>query len=254
MQHALRRRSEELRGDLDSRHLDDDTIGRDDLAGRIAADAVRAVAHHGQRQVEKRRRLDEADAATQVQFDAAAFQARLAGAVDEIETVGGITEVFLDTVDGGLDGWQRQAGGTEESEHPCFAHRLDDLCRADSVGHRAGEVGIADAMVGAESRIAQVFQPTGRRVSRPRGHCGHGWSFVWNQRVATAVFDEVDRPADCADRFQNDLCVRHGGTHRPALNPVASMGSNDNGLRGGLPAIAVFRVTVDENMRRWCGR
>ena len=51
-----------------------------------------------------------------------------------------------------------QPGGAEEAEHPGAAHRLDDLGRADAVGHRPGHVGEAQPMVGAKRRIAQVFE------------------------------------------------------------------------------------------------
>ncbi|MGH7058162.1 MAG: hypothetical protein ACREFZ_09840, partial [Acetobacteraceae bacterium] len=48
------------------------------------------IAHHWQRQIEKCRRLDEPNAAAQIQIDDAAFQVRLSRTVDEVETVGHI--------------------------------------------------------------------------------------------------------------------------------------------------------------------
>ena len=117
LQEALRRRREEPRRHLDARHLGDDAVGRDDAAVAVAMDAGGAIADHGQRQVEVRRRLDEADAAAQVQIDDGRFDARLVGRVDEVEAVRQVAEVCLEAVDGLLDAAERQARGAEEAEH-----------------------------------------------------------------------------------------------------------------------------------------
>ena len=41
---------------------------------------------------------------------------------------------------------------------PGPAHRLDDLGRADAVGHRPGHVGVAQAVIGAEAGVAERLQ------------------------------------------------------------------------------------------------
>src|SRR5262249_48055669 len=96
---------------------------------------------------------------------------------------------------------------------------LDDVGRTDAVGHRPGEVGITNTVVGAEGGIAQVFQATSRGVGRPCSWRQRGQSFGGNQRAAAAVFEKVDRSADGADRFRNDLCFSHGGTPTPCAQP-----------------------------------
>ena len=73
----------------------------------------------------------------------------------------GVAEAARETVDGGFDAGRRQAGGAEEAEHPGPAHGLDDLDGADAVGHRAGDVGVAEAMVGAKGGVAEVFELAG---------------------------------------------------------------------------------------------
>ena len=82
-----RRRRQELRGHLDPRHLGDDPVRRHDLPRGVAVDAVHAVAHDRQRQVEIRRGLDQPHPAPQVEVDHRLFQGRLARAVDQVEAV-----------------------------------------------------------------------------------------------------------------------------------------------------------------------
>ncbi len=172
-------------------------------------DAVQAIAHHRQRQIEKRRRLDKSNAAAEIKINDGAFEARLARTVDEVEPVGRLAEIFLNTVESGLNGLHRQAGGSKKCQHAGSAHRFDDVRRADTVGHRSGQVRITNAMIAAKSRIAEVLQTVGGSISHP-----HSWrrgQFFWGNQLVTAVVSgEVDRPANDADRVLNDRCISHG--------------------------------------------
>src|SRR2546423_1396886 len=49
----------------------------------------------------------------------------------------------------------------KEPARPRLPHRLDDPGRADAVGHRPGDVGVAQAVVGAEGGVAQILGPAG---------------------------------------------------------------------------------------------
>ena len=172
---SRRRRRQELRGHLDARDLGDDPVRRHDPARAVAVDAADAVADHRQRQVEVGRRLDQPHAAAEVEVDDRRLEVRLVRAVDQVEAVGGRSP------EGPPEPVDRRArppcsgrpAAPKKPSMPAAAHRLDELDRADAVGHRAGQIGIADAVLGAEGRVPQSLRPACGQVAddpvRPAG-------------------------------------------------------------------------------------
>ena len=217
----LRRRGEELRGDLDPRDLGDDLVRCHDPAGPwVAADPPDPVADHGQGQVEIGRRLDQPDLPAKVEVDHRRFERRVVRAVDQVVTARQARG--FQPVDRGLDRPEREARGAEDPEHAGAAHRLDDLGRADPVGHRAGDVGEAEAVVVAKGGVAQGLGAAGGEVAEDRSA-----AFVagLDEVEAGRPFDDEERRTDLAERPLHPLSARHGDhrstprARRPAFRP-----------------------------------
>ena len=84
----------------------------------------------------------------QVQVNDGLLHLRLVGAVDQVEAVRQVRHRARQSIDGRRDASERQAGRSEETQHPRPSHLLDEVGRANAVGHRAAEVGVAQAVVG----------------------------------------------------------------------------------------------------------
>ena len=53
---------------------------------------------------------------------------------------------------------QAEPGGTEKTEHPRPAHFPDQPGRGNAIGHRARDIGVAQAMIVSERIVPQVFR------------------------------------------------------------------------------------------------
>src|SRR5207249_1604730 len=105
------------------------------------------------------------------------------------------------------------------------AQSLDDVGGADAVGHGPGHVGVAQAVVGAEGRVAQVLQAAGRRVARARGTVGPDSILAVRTEAAVPVSRaEGDGPVDSADRLQDGLFACHGSLSPASRQPVSEYG------------------------------
>ena len=159
----LGRRSQELAGDLDPRHLGDDPVGSHDLSLRIAANPRHSVAYQRQGQVEKRRRLYQADAPPQIKINDCRLVRRFLRAMDQVEAERErLPGAAVDPVDRALDGLDREPRRSEDAQHSPPAHRLDYLDRANAIGHRPGHAGESRPVRFAKGWVSQLFQPAGR--------------------------------------------------------------------------------------------
>ena len=112
----------------------------------------------------------------------------------------GVAEAAREPIDGGLNAGQRQPGGAEETEHPGPAHGLDHFDGADAVGHGAGDVGVAEPVVGAERGVAEVFEAAGG---------DEGGTGPLSHHPAAALLIEDKRTDDGANRFVEIRIVGH---------------------------------------------
>ena len=91
----FRRRRKEFAGDLFARHLGDDPIGTDDLTLVVSVNAVNAVFYQGHSQIQVRRCRNQLDPLGQVKVHGFLFQIHIAGAMNQVETVGYVAKFFL---------------------------------------------------------------------------------------------------------------------------------------------------------------
>ena len=134
---------------------------------------VHTIPHYRSRQAQVSGRADKLDPLPQIEVHDVVFQTPHIRTMDEIEAIGTITEIGLDTIDLLFDLCRRQTCRTVETEHPGSAHGFDNVRRADPVSHGPRETGVSDAMVSAERRIAELFDRAGRDVS-----------FDWERAIA----------------------------------------------------------------------
>ncbi len=126
-----------------------------------------------------------------------------------------IAELVLNPRQGFFDHVQMQPSRAEDAEKPATAHRLDDLDRADSIGHRTRHAGVAQPVIGDEARVPQIFQPARRNV---RGHLVRSrrtrtdCRLFHNLKAARPIHDEK-RVADPSQRALQILRVSRGHSH-----------------------------------------
>ncbi len=224
--HFLRRRRHELRGHLDPRDLGDDPVRSHDPPRFVVADARQAVAHHGQRQVQKGRGLDQSHLPAKVQVHHGRLQPGLTRTVDQVHRIGDRTaEVPLQAVDRPLHRRERQPGGTERPEIARPPHRLDDLDRSDPVGHGARHARIAQTVLGRESRVAQVLHAAGGDVGDPFVPiAGQGEISGGNLQTPASPADP-DRVADSSECSLPAVVLNRVDNHRACSAPVPTAGA-----------------------------
>ncbi|MCL9795768.1 acyclic terpene utilization AtuA family protein [Frankia sp. AgKG'84/4] len=123
--------------------------------GTVPAHAEEPVADEFRRRLDERRRLQDGDAVAQAGVDRGPLQRRLARAVDEVageRRAGGVAD---DRGERLVDPGRQDPGRAERGEEPGAGQRRDHRRRGDAVGHRAGHVGVAHAVRGAEGRVTE---------------------------------------------------------------------------------------------------
>ena len=139
-----------LRRHLDARHLGDDAVRRDDAAVGVAADAGDAVAHDRQRQVEVRRRLDAAARpGAGSRSTTAASRSGSLRAVDQVEAVRQRRpSVCCEAVDGrARRAASDRPAAPKKPSMPARPIASTISAERDAVGHRPGDVGVAQPVV-----------------------------------------------------------------------------------------------------------
>ncbi len=155
-QQSGRGRAEPFGGDFLAGDFGDDAVGGDDGTVVIAVDAVDAVEDGGEGEVHEGGGFDEVDAALEVELDDGKFVGGFVGAVDEVKAEGQVVELGGEAVDGGFDFLNAEAGSAEGAEDTGPGGGDDEVCGGDAVGHGAGHVGKAHAVVDAEGRVAEL--------------------------------------------------------------------------------------------------
>ena len=120
--------------------------------------------------------------------------------------------------DRGLDGRERQTRRAEDPEHPGAAHRLDDLDRADPVGHRPRDVGEPEPVFVAERGVAHVFERTGGEVTGD-ALCAVRCPVGLDQLQATRPFHNQERVAHPSQGSFQRLVECRGNQHRATPPP-----------------------------------
>ncbi len=171
--------------------------------------------------------------ALEVEIDHGCLETRFAGAVDQVEPVRRLAEVPLNALDRSGYLLRGKSRGAEKSEHPGPRHRLHDFTRSDAVGHRPGQVGVAETVIGAKCGITKGFQRTGVRMADDRVTAGIGFNVVAQFHPAhgcrgvfpAARVQHVERPGDTPEGIANRLLAPEHVGVQPVPATLADCGS-----------------------------
>ena len=205
-------------------------------------EAGEAIADHRQRQVEERGGLDQANTPAEIEVNDRRLDGRLVRTVDQVEAVGDLAaQAPLDPVDGALDGLDRQPGGPEDAEHSPPPHRLDDLDRADAVGHRARHARVAGSVESAELWITQLIGCAGgHEGEKPFDRFVTGRPRVTRSDVPDPVPGKhQERRAQSTKRLFELLLQKVGRVHLHLAAPRCSTGGKRRN-----PSLAHLRASV----------
>ena len=200
-----RGRRKKLCGDFTPGHFGDHTIGCSRATFGVARDAFDAIAHQRQGEPQISGCLHQTNAAAQIEIRHRRFKQRLVRAVNQVEAVWHAGQRLGELVDCCFDPFETEACRAKKTEHAGAPHLFDYRSGRNTVGHRAGDVGVAQTVIFTKAAVAKIF---GRQCGRKPCHrIVFRLSHTTVRRTRPSGIEMQDTAARNSKRLASVICV-----------------------------------------------